>query len=138
MVAFVTAGLTGWWRVFAVGWPMELFLTAGVLSVVMAASDAIWLLAPVSLLAGNGMIFFYCTVTHNWHHWVFLWIVEIVLIGGAVWLTARMARRKERALELSRAFGRALGLIFPLLSVAILGLSFVITAVSSVIGRIAS
>lgn len=138
MVAFVVAGLTGWWRVFAFGWPMELFLAAGVLSAVMTASEAIWLLAPVSILAGNGMIFFYCTVTHNWRHWVFLWVVEIVLIGGAIWLTARMARRKERARELSRAFGRALGLIFPLLSVAILGLSFVITAVSSVIGRIAS
>ncbi len=135
-VAVTVAGFTGLWKIFEVGWPMELFLVAGVLSAVMAATEALWILAPVGVIAGNGLIFLYCTVTRNWHHWAFLWVLEIWLLIGAVWLTVRLKRQKEHPRETSRSLGQALALISTLMGAATLGLSVVIAAISTVIGWI--
>jgi len=133
ILAVVIAGVTRLWSIFAIGWPMELFLVASLLSAVMVATGEPRMLIPVGIVSGNGLIFLYCTVTHNWRYWVFLWVFEVWLLIGVLWLTLRLTRQKDRLREKSRALGQALGLVFALMGAATLGLSIVIAAVSTVI-----
>jgi len=111
LAAVWVAGLTGKWTIFVFGWPVELFLTGLGLCVVMTTLRSIWMLIPVGLLLGNGVIFSYCSLTGNWRHWAFLWPLELLLIAGTILLTVRLARRKEYSRRLSRAMGWVLGLM---------------------------
>jgi hypothetical protein len=111
LAAVWVAGLTGKWTIFVFGWPVELFLTGLGLCVVMTTLRSIWMLIPVGLLLGNGVIFSYCSLTGNWRHWAFLWPLELLLIAGTILLTVRLARRMEYSRRLSRAMGWVLGLM---------------------------
>jgi hypothetical protein len=125
LLALMVTALIGGGRLLSVGWPMELLLVAGALSLVMSFLEAIWILAPVGILAGNGLIFFYSTLTGTWRQWIFLWALDLWLIAGIVWLTIWLQRHHKQPRELSRALGRVLGLLLFALSLVVLGISFV-------------
>jgi hypothetical protein len=80
--------------------------------VILYATSSIWLLIPAAILLGNGVIFAYCAVTGNWHHWVYLWPLELPLVPGSIWLTIWLARQRA----LSRQVSRPLGCIIALTS----------------------
>jgi serine/threonine protein kinase len=126
LLALMVAALIGGQALLSVGWPMELLLVAGALSLVMSFVAAIWMLAPVGILAGNGLIFFYSTLTGHWRQWIFLWALDLWLIAGVVWLTIWLQRHSKRPRELSRALGRVLGPVLFALSFVVLGISFVV------------
>jgi len=117
------SGVTGWWDVLRVAWPMELFLVACVLSSVMAVIDLPLLLGPVGFLAGNGLLMLYCTVTGNWRSWIFLSVLDLALALGCAWLMLWLGRHKAHADRLSRVLGRPLALVLFCAGLAILGLS---------------
>jgi hypothetical protein len=96
--------------------------------------ETIWILAPVGILAGNGLIFFYCTLTGNWHQWIFLWAFELWLIAGAAWVAIWLGRHHKRPRHLSRVLGTALGPALFVLSLVVLGISLVVVAVSRITG----
>jgi hypothetical protein len=125
-IVLVLSGLTGWWDVLRVGWPMELFLVAGVLSSLMVAIDLPLLLGVVGFLAGNGLLFVYCTVTGNWRSWIYLSILDLALAAicacSALWLR----RYETHVRRLSRVLGRPLALALFSTGLVILGLSVVL------------
>jgi hypothetical protein len=130
LLALMVVALIGGGELLSVGWPMELLLVAGALSLVMSFVEAIWMLAPVGILAGNGLIFFYCTLTGNWRQWIFLWALDLWLIAGAVWLTIWLSRHYKHPRQLSRGLGRVLGPALFVLSILVFGISVAVVAAS--------
>jgi hypothetical protein len=128
VVAFAVAALVGWEKVFSLAWPAELFLVAGALSLVMSFAGAIWMLAPVGILGGSGLILLYSTLTRNWRQWIFLWAFELWLVASAVWLAIWLRRHSDRRRQLSRLLGRVLSALFFLLGVLVLAAIIVAVA----------
>ena len=92
----------------------------------MVAIDLPLLLGVVGFLAGNGLLFVYCTVTGNWRSWIYLSILDLALAAicacSALWL-----RRYETYVRrLSRVLGRPLALALFSTGLVILGLSVVL------------
>jgi serine/threonine protein kinase len=111
MLALMVAIPTEQWSLYARGWPVELFLIGIGLCATMYTTTSIWLLIPAGIVLGNGLIFSYYSLTDNWEHWAFLWPLEPLLIGGAIVITNRLAKSGDRARQLSRFLGLALGLL---------------------------
>lgn len=109
LVAVSVASLTGWWAIFEKGWPMELFLVGLGLCIVMATVASIWMLIPVGIILGNGLLFSYFALSGNWDHWIFLWPLELLLIIGPVFLTVWLAGHADFSRRLSRPLGWVLG-----------------------------
>jgi tRNA A-37 threonylcarbamoyl transferase component Bud32 len=109
LVAVSAASLTGWWAIFEKGWPMELFLVSLGLCIIMATVASIWMLIPVGIILGNGLLFSYFALSGNWNHWIFLWPLELLLIIGPVFLTVWLAGHADFSRRLSRPLGWVLG-----------------------------
>jgi tRNA A-37 threonylcarbamoyl transferase component Bud32 len=109
LVAVWVANLTGWWAIFEKGWPMELFLVSLGLCIIMATVASIWMLIPVGIILGNGLLFSYFALSGNWNHWIFLWPLELLLIIGPVFLTVWLAGHADFSRRLSRLLGWVLG-----------------------------
>jgi serine/threonine protein kinase len=128
LVAVSVASLTGWWAIFEKGWPMELFLVSLGLCIIMATVASIWMLIPVGIILGNGLLFSYFTLSGNWEHWLFLWPLELLLIVGPVFVTVWLAGHADFSRRLSRPLGWVLGfmaaawsLIVPLAALVVPG-----------------
>lgn len=111
VTAVWVASLTGWWVILEKGWPMELFLVSLALCIVMTILDSIWMLIPVGIFLGNGMLFSYSALTGNWDHWVFLWALELLLVVGTIFLTIWLAGLKNGSRQLSRLLGWVLAAV---------------------------
>ena len=115
---------TGQWHIFERGWPIELFLVSWGLCVVMYVSSSIWMLFPVGLALGTGMLMAYSSVTGNWQHWDFLWIFEVWVVVSSFVVPAFLARRKS----LARALSRLLAVLLSLVSIGwIVGVGWVVS-----------
>jgi tRNA A-37 threonylcarbamoyl transferase component Bud32 len=135
LAMLTVAGVTGWWEIFEIGWPVELFLAGTGLCAIMNVTAAVWMLIPVGILLGNGVIFSYCTLTGNWDHWSLLWLPELWVVIGTVGSTIWLARLGDRSRRLSRPLGRLLGLVSAALSLFIISVSVVAALVARIIGR---
>ena len=133
MCAVWASGLTNW-QLFIRFWPVELALVGTMLAALMATLPSPWMLIPAGIVIGNAFLLSYFTLTGWWHHWVFLWPAEPLIlftsIVGAIWL----GRRGLRGRWLSRRLGFFLvavtvGLII-LVSVASLWLTLISNIVS--------
>jgi tRNA A-37 threonylcarbamoyl transferase component Bud32 len=101
-------GLTGNWDIFGRGWPVEVFLVGMLLATIMVVTSSIWLLIPAGIVIGNGLVLAYCSITGLWSHWICLWPLEPLLVGGTIWVSVALARRGEHAPRLARALGGGL------------------------------
>ena len=108
IIAVWAAGLTGQWKIFEFGWPVEFFLIALGLCVIMLAIERIWLLIPIGVSLSLGILFGYSTITRNWEQWVFLWSFLVLLIVGTVLGTQWLSRRDD-AVRTSRLLALVLG-----------------------------
>jgi serine/threonine protein kinase len=108
IIAVWAAGLTGQWQIFEFGWPVEFFLIALGLCVIMLAIERIWLLIPIGVGLSLGILFGYSAITGNWRQWVFLWTFLALLIVGTVLGTLWLARRDD-AERMSRLLALVLG-----------------------------
>jgi hypothetical protein len=133
LAAFTVAGVTGLWEVFGRGWPLEFFLVAAGLSVVMHATGYPRMLIPLGILLGNGFIFTYSSLTGNWRHWVFLWVFEIWVIVGAVVATIWLGRQ-ERSHRLTRLIALVIGPLALALSIVVTYASIALGILSAILG----
>lgn len=124
------ASITGLWNIYAVSWPMELFLAAGVLSAIMVNTESFWVMLPTGLLAGNGAIFLYCTTTQLWEHWRFLWVFEVWLVFGLLWWVIKTARQQTMSRHYSIRIGNSFGVLLTVISFSSLGLGVILAAAS--------
>jgi hypothetical protein len=71
-------GLWGWM------WPMLVIsLSLGFLFAAIWMR-LIWLAIPAIILGLNGMVFQFCAITHLWHWWSVLWVIEPLAVGLAL------------------------------------------------------
>jgi hypothetical protein len=115
---------TNWWGTLGRGWPVELLFVGLLLAAVMHKTRSIWLLIPAAIVLGNGALFSFYSITHAWRLWIWLWPLEPLLVGGAIYYTFRLTGDDERASEVVQRFPHAvwrptIGLA---LIVAVLGL----------------
>ena len=108
-LAAATLGGLARWTVFERGWPMELFLAAAGLSIVMAATASVGLLIPVGALFGTGLLLALTSLTGRWEWWDSLWVLQVWAIIIPVVASILLARRPDRSRRLSRYIGSALG-----------------------------
>jgi serine/threonine protein kinase len=114
-------------NLFRYGWPFEIFLVAGLLSLLGWALSKPWLLNPAILLLGNGTLLAYSAVTGRWQDWGFLWTFELLFIAAAILFPLSLQKRKTGGGYLSRASSLYLTLIAMALSVGACWLSLVIS-----------
>ena len=109
------------WAIFERGWPMELLLIGGALFLLMAVTRTIWLSIPAAIIAANGVLFTYTTFSGNWHHWAYLWIVEVWVVSATVIVSSLLAQQPRNARRISRTLGWALGTCVLLASITVQG-----------------
>jgi serine/threonine protein kinase len=126
------AAPTGFWAIYENGWPIELFLVCLGLFGVMYVTSSIWLLIPAGIALGNGLIFAYCALTQNWDHWVFLWIFELWIVIGSIWVPILLARNKS----LARGVSRLVALTGGLLSVGAIAVIGVVVGVGELLASL--
>ena len=80
----------------------------------MYITATIWMLTPIGLALGTGMLLTYCQITGNWDQWRFLWLYEVWIAVGSVFVPVWLARNKT----LARRPSRLLALLLSLVSVA--------------------
>jgi serine/threonine protein kinase len=97
------------WRLFEVGWPIEVFLVSLGLSIIMYKTATIWLLIPGGIVFGSGLLFAYSSLTGQWEQWVFLWLLEVWVVVLSVWGTIMLARQKEQRPTLARQLAWLIG-----------------------------
>jgi serine/threonine protein kinase len=108
LAAIFLSGVFNNWSAYELGWPMELFLASAGLFFIMALCKYIWLFIPAGILFTNGLIMAYCTLTGNWQHWSFLWVLEPWAIAATIVTTTTLAKQPGDARKISRLLGWAL------------------------------
>ena len=118
--------ITRWWGVYVRGWPFELLLVGLALCLIMEATACVWLLIPIGIIVGNGLLFSFYAITGWWRLWAILWPLEPLLIGGAIlftiWLAGQGDRGRQVARHLARTAIRPLAIAIPI--VVVLGAIF--------------
>jgi serine/threonine protein kinase len=93
LVAMMIALVSGNWRIYGTGWPMEILLVGLGFCLAMAEAKAPILMIPSGLLIGTGALMAFYSVTGWWTLWGLLWPLMPLLvlgsIGYAFWLAAR-------------------------------------------------
>lgn len=104
---------------FKAGWTFELFLIAGFLSVLMSALNNRWLLIPSLLILGSSICLTYTSISGRWNDWAFLWMLELLFIGAAIYLPIRIGPVPEKPFpDISK-----LGFFLAITSFALAGLT---------------
>jgi hypothetical protein len=96
LCASMNLSITGL-NVYRYGWAFEIFLAAGFLAMIMWAVEKHWMLVPIIILFGNAMILAYCSITGRWSDWLFLWMLEPLIVGAAVTIPLQIARKATEA-----------------------------------------
>ena len=107
------------WAIFERGWPMELLLIGGALFMLMAVTRTIWLSIPAAVIAANGFLFTYSTFSGNWHHWAYLWIVEVWIVSATVIVSSLLAQQPCSARRISQILGWASGTTMLIASIVV-------------------
>ena len=92
-------------QIWSKGWPVELFLVAGSMAMLMTAVSSIWFAIPAYITFYNGLLFLYYTGTGNWEHWAFLWPLEIFILAYPIWQTINLAANRQEAAEKAQQVG---------------------------------
>jgi len=103
---------TGWWGFFEYGWAAELLLVSILLSLLMHALSNIWMIIPVGILLGNGLLFSFLSITGSWGLMGLFWPLEPLLVGGTIYLAITLSRNApQHASRLARQLGRPLAIL---------------------------
>lgn len=107
---------------FSTVWPVELFLSAFLLSLFMEALASIWLIIPVGLLINIGVLLTYYVLSHQWTRW-YWWPPLALLVAGEIvgiifWARPAM-RRRARLVGRVVSLGLGLAIVVYLMWAAI-------------------
>ena len=85
-----------------------------------------WLLTPAIIIFGNAVILSYCALTGRWQDWVFLWMLEPMIIAAAILIPMSLKKNKDRGVYWTRAGSLFLTALTVLLAVSTCWLSFIV------------
>ena len=107
-------------NVFRSGWVFEIFLISMLLALIGRAVRSPWLLVPGILVFANAVLLGYTALTGRWSDWIFLWMLEPLIIAFAIQLPLRIDRRAEPVrLARTRLATTALAILSLLLAVLV-------------------
>jgi serine/threonine protein kinase len=99
-------------NLYSRGWPLEIFLLAGFLAILMWAVETHWLLIPILILFGNGLVLGYTSLSGRWGDWLtFLWLLEILMLGTAISFPIYLKRSSTRLKLLAHTWGGSIALL---------------------------
>lgn len=93
-------------RFFALGWPIELFLSAYFFAKLMQITKAAGLFIPFGLMLSNGFFLGYTSLSTNWDAWANLWSIAVLLMVFFVVRTAKILQDDHTAKQWSSDYGR--------------------------------
>jgi serine/threonine protein kinase len=104
LCATMNLSITGL-NVYRYGWAFEIFLLAGFLAMIMWAVQKHWMLTPIIIIFGNALILSYCAITGRWNDWIFLWMLEPLIVGAAVYIPLQLTKKAPDTRFWARAGG---------------------------------
>jgi serine/threonine protein kinase len=113
-------------NVWNVGWAFEIYLAAAFFALLAWAINKPWLLTPAIIIFGNAVILSYTSLTGRWQDWVFLWMLEPIIIGAAILIPMSLKKNTEQGVYFTRAGSLFLGAIAVLLAISTCWLSFIV------------
>lgn len=109
-------------NVFENGWAFEVFLVAGLLFFLGWGGQTPWLLIPGLIVFGNAALLAYSALSGGWRNWDFLWMLEPLLIGFAIYLPTKLNERPKAEVPIWGRFGGFWLGVFSLLGALLTGL----------------
>jgi len=91
------------------------FLAANLLMLIGWGAQTHWMMIPAGIVFGNALILTYCTLTGRWGDWVFLWMLEPLVI----WFSIAIPVKINKIQGASPVWARAAGVFFSILSVSL-------------------
>jgi serine/threonine-protein kinase len=113
-------------NVWNVGWAFEIYLAAAFFALLAWAINKPWLLTPAIIIFGNAVILSYSSLTGRWQDWVFLWMLEPIIVGAAILIPIGLKKNTEQGAYLARAGSLFLGALAVLLAISTCWLSFIV------------
>jgi hypothetical protein len=111
------------WDVWGRAWPLEIVMTAVLLTALMAALANPWFLIPVGIVMGNGLLFTYFAMTGWWQHWMLLWPLEPILIAVSIIAALALGKRGLHGRWIARRLAVTLLVIAGMVVIPVLVLS---------------
>lgn len=103
MAATMLGLFSGRWRIFEVGWPVEIILVGMTFALVMANTKATWMMIPTGIILGTGFLMTFYSITGWWEGWTYLWPLEplivLVTLGYTLWLSGSREHKEELTLK---------------------------------------
>jgi hypothetical protein len=84
------------------------------------------MLVPIIIIFGNAMILSYCAITGRWSDWFFLWMLEPLIVGAAVYIPLQLARKVSDTSFWARAGGAITVALSLLLASSTCGLAVIV------------
>ena len=122
MIAVMFSTLGGQ-NIFPKAWPIEMFLAANLLLLIGWGVRSHWMMIPAGIVFGNALILAYCALTGRWSDWVFLWMLEPLVL----WFSIAIPVTINKVQGAGPVWARAAGVFFSILSV-LLSILTIITA----------
>jgi hypothetical protein len=94
MIAVMLIVYTGL-NVYVHGWAFEVFLFAGFLAAIAWGVQKAGVLIPAILFLGNAIILTYFALTGRWLDWLFMWMLEPVVLAIAIVLPRNIMKRPD-------------------------------------------
>ncbi len=113
-------------NIWNVGWAFEIYLAAAFFALLAWAINKPWLLTPAIIIFGNAVILSYTSLTGRWQDWVFLWMLEPMIIGAAILIPMSLKKNTEQGVYLTRAGSLFLTALAVLLAISTCWLSFIV------------
>jgi tRNA A-37 threonylcarbamoyl transferase component Bud32 len=101
---------TGFWEIYDLGWPIQIFLVGWGLCIIMYVASSIWMLIPAGLVLAVGGLLAYSQLTDNWDHWGFSWLFLVWVAIISVFTPIFVSKSKSLARGLSRLLAILLSL----------------------------
>ena len=125
MFAAMILSVTGQ-NIWNFGWAFEVYLAAAFFTLLAWALSTPWLLTPAIIIFGNAVILSYSALTGRWQDWIFLWMLEPVIIAAAILVPMKLHKRSEGRAYWTRVASLLLTVLAVLLTLSTCWLSFII------------
>jgi serine/threonine protein kinase len=113
-------------NIWNIGWAFEIYLAAGFFTLLAWALNKPWLLTPAIIIFGNAVLLSYSALTGRWEYWVFLWMLEPIIIAASILIPMSLKRNIERGVYLTQAGSFSLLILVVLLAASTCWLSFIV------------
>jgi serine/threonine protein kinase len=109
-------------NIFPKAWPSEVLLAANLLMLIGWGAQTHWMMIPAGIVFGNALILAYCALTGRWDDWIFLWMLEPLIIGFSIAIPIKINKIQGA----SPVWARAAGMFFSILSVSLSVITIVV------------